>query len=95
MRNTARRTLIITGAVAALATAGTGLAYASTGHHHSTDHSKARTQSSTGYPAGGGSGLSGGPTDAQVLQGAPPVPLSDPTLGEGAVLPPAYNGLGG
>lgn len=95
MHTTARRTLIIGAAVAALATAGTGLAYASTGHHHTPHHTQPRTQSTTGYPAGGGSGLSGGPTDAQVLHGAPPVPLSDPTLGEGTLLPPAYKGLDG
>jgi hypothetical protein len=91
MRNTGRRIGVITAAVAALAMAGTGFAYAATGHHHT----KARTHSTTGYAAGGGSGLSGGPTDAQVLQGTAPVPLSDPTLGEGTVLPPAYHVLGG
>jgi hypothetical protein len=48
------------------------------------------------HPNGTGSGLSGGPTDTYALpEGAPPVPLSDPTLGEGTALPPAYNALGG
>jgi hypothetical protein len=46
-------------------------------------------------PYGTGSGLSGGPTDAQVAPGAPAAPLADPTLGEGTVLPPVYNAVGG
>lgn len=48
------------------------------------------------HPNGTGSGLSGGPTRTYALpDGAAPIPLSDPTLGEGTALPPAYNTLGG
>lgn len=48
------------------------------------------------HPNGTGSGLSGGSTQTQVVPGKHSgVPLSDPTLGEGTVLPPAYNTLGG
>jgi hypothetical protein len=81
MHKTVRRTLTATAVVGALVAAGSGLAFADTG-------------SSNGGAPGGGSGLSGGPTHTQVVKGAPSVPLSDPTLGEGTVLPPVYNAVG-
>jgi hypothetical protein len=83
LRNTVRRALAVTAGVGALLTATAGIALADTpGDSH--------------HPNGTGSGLSGGPTPTQVLpDGAAPVPLSDPTVGEGTLLPPAYNTLGG
>jgi hypothetical protein len=41
-----------------------------------------------------GSGLTGGPTTTWVFRDVE-VPLADPTLGVGTLLPPAYNLLGG
>jgi hypothetical protein len=84
MQHTIRRAVALTVAVGALVAAGAGLAYAD-----SDDDSPAQSAG-----PGGGSGLSGGPTHTQVLRGVPSVPLSDPTLGEGTVLPPVYNAIG-
>jgi hypothetical protein len=91
MNKTVRRTLVVTVAAGALVGAGSGLAFADS--DDSGDGSSNATYSSHDGP-GGGSGLSGGPTHTQVLKGAPSVPLSDPTLGEGTVLPPVYNAIG-
>jgi hypothetical protein len=88
MHKTVRRTLAVTVAVGALVAAGSSLAYAD---DDSGEDSTAST-SQAGTP-GTGNGLSGGPTDTQVLKGAPAVPLSDPTLGEGTALPPVYNAV--
>ncbi|HEX4246234.1 MAG TPA: hypothetical protein VH008_00090 [Pseudonocardia sp.] len=87
MPRTIRRAVAVTAAVGALLATGAGLAYADSG-----DDGGGASQ-----PAGPGTGngLSGGPTDTQVLRGAPAVPLHDPTLGEGTVLPPVYNSIGG
>jgi hypothetical protein len=87
MQHTIRRAVAVTVAVGALVAAGAGLAYAD-----SDDDSPSGASQSAG--PGGGSGLSGGPTHTQVLKGAPSVPLSDPTLGEGTLLPPVYNAIG-
>jgi hypothetical protein len=80
MSRTVRRVVAVTAASAALLAGGAGLAYA--------DSDDAPTGAQ-----GTGSGLTGGPTDTQVLKGAPAVPLTDPTLGEGTVLPPVYNAV--
>jgi hypothetical protein len=77
-----RRTLTVTVTAAAVLVTGAGLAYADSDDNGSQ---------SPGQHTGTGNGLSGGPTDAQVLRGAPAVPLQDPTLGEGTLLPPLYN----
>jgi hypothetical protein len=75
----------VTGGVGAVLAATSGIALADTPGDGNSHH-----------PNGTGSGLSGGPTQTQVLpDGSAPVPLSDPTLGEGTALPPAYNTLGG
>jgi hypothetical protein len=68
---------------------GSGLGFADTGDdgNHDGAHSSHESE------PGSGNGLSGGPTDAQVFRGALAVPLSDPTLGEGTVLPPVYNSM--
>jgi len=88
MSHTIRRALVVSAAAGALLAAGAGLAYADTGDD---DGAPAPSQQ-VGTP-GTGNGLSGGPTDTQVLKGAPAIPLSDPTLGEGTVLPPVYNAV--
>jgi hypothetical protein len=90
MHNTIRRALAVTVAVGALLAAATSLAYADTGDDGT---SGANTAATPAQPSGTGSGLSGGPTQTQVLQGAPAVPLTDPTLGEGTALPPVYNAI--
>jgi hypothetical protein len=96
MNKTVRRTLVVTVAAVALAGVGSGLAFADTGDDSGDDsgdgHSDASSSSHTG--PGTGNGLSGGPTYTQVLKGAPAVPLTDPTLGEGTLLPPVYNAIG-
>jgi hypothetical protein len=87
MRRTVRQTALLTAALAGVLAATAGVAMASPAH--GDDGS-----GSSHHPNGTGSGLSGGPTPAQVLpDGAAPVPLPDPTLGAGELLPPAYNGL--
>jgi hypothetical protein len=75
------RTLTVTVTAAAVLVTGAGLAYADSDDNGSQ---------SAGQHTGTGNGLSGGPTKAQVLRGAA-VPLQDPTLGEGTLLPPVYN----
>ncbi|HEX4358064.1 MAG TPA: hypothetical protein VH141_11105 [Pseudonocardia sp.] len=86
MPRTIRRTIAVTAAVGALLATGAGLAYADDGDGGDT------TASQPAH-AGTGNGLSGGPTHTQVLKGAPDVPLQDPTLGEGTLLPPVYNAI--
>lgn len=106
MSHTIRRAIVITAGVGALlgATGGIALAHsASHHHHHKQQHVSTVPESSSPYashagdshhPYGTGSGLSGGPTQTQTLpNGAAPVPLDDPTVGEGTLLPPAYNAL--
>jgi hypothetical protein len=90
MHSTVRRTLALTVAVGAMLAVGTSLAYADTGSDDGDSGSRTATPA---QQSGTGSGLSGGPTHTQVLQGAPAVPLSDPTLGEGTALPPVYNAV--
>lgn len=82
MHNAVRRTLAVTVGTGAILIAAAGVANAAddSGNSH--------------HPNGQGSGLSGGPTPTYVLNGAPAVPLNDPTLGEGTALPPVYNTLG-
>jgi hypothetical protein len=80
-----RRTLTVTVTAAAVLVTGAGLAYAD-----SDDNDSQSAGQSPGQHTGTGNGLSGGPTKAQVLRGAA-VPLQDPTLGEGTLLPPVYN----
>jgi hypothetical protein len=89
MPHTVRRLLAVASGVGALLSATAGIALADTpGGDGNSGNSH--------HPNGTGSGLSGGPTQTQALpDGSAPVPLSDPTLGEGALLPPAYNTLGG
>jgi hypothetical protein len=87
MPRTIRRTIAVTAAVGALLATGAGLAYADDGDDDGD------TTASQPAHAGTGNGLSGGPTHTQVLQGAPDVPLHDPTLGEGTLLPPVYNAI--
>lgn len=83
MPHTVRRLLAVTAGVGAVLVATSGIALAGTPGDGNSHH-----------PNGTGSGLSGGPTQTQVLPGGDaPVPLSDPTLGEGEALPPAYNAL--
>ncbi|HEY1968845.1 MAG TPA: hypothetical protein VGH89_12925 [Pseudonocardia sp.] len=85
MHNTVRHALAVAAGVGAVLAATAGVAYADSDSGGNSHH-----------PNGTGSGLSGGPTQTQVLpDGSAPVPLSDPTLGEGTALPPAYNTLGG
>ena len=86
MSHTIRRALVVSAAAGALLAAGAGLAYADTGDDDGPPSRQVGTP-------GTGNGLSGGPTDTQVLKGAPAIPLSDPTLGEGTVLPPVYNAV--
>jgi hypothetical protein len=75
-------------------------------HHHrppKVKHLSKTPESSSPYashagdshhPYGSGTGLSGGPTHTQALpNGEGDVPLQDPTLGEGTLLPPGYNAL--
>jgi hypothetical protein len=88
MPRTIRRTIAVTAAVGALLATGAGLAYADDGDDDGGD-----TTASQPAAPGTGNGLSGGPTHTQVLRGAPAVPLQDPTLGEGTVLPPVYNAI--
>lgn len=88
MPRTIRRTVAVTAAVGALLATGAGLAYADDGDDDGSSASQPAT-------SGTGSGLSGGPTYFQVLKGAPAVPLHDPTLGEGELLPPVYNSIPG
>ncbi|HTF52309.1 MAG TPA: hypothetical protein VK735_33105 [Pseudonocardia sp.] len=90
MQHPVRRAFAVTVTVGALLAAGAGLAYAD----DDDDEGDAAPPSSqqAGTP-GTGSGLTGGPTETQVLKGAPAVPLLDPTLGEGTVLPPVYNAV--
>lgn len=84
MRKTVRRAITLVIGTGATLLAATGIAYADTGSSDGNSH----------HPNGTGSGLTGGPTQTQVLTGVP-VPLHDPTLGEGTVLPLAYNTLAG
>ncbi|MEK6441279.1 hypothetical protein [Pseudonocardia sp. T1-2H] len=69
----------------ALAVAASGVAHA--------DERPAATDAAH-QPEGTGSGLTGGPTTTWVLQDVE-VPLADPTLGVGTLLPPVFNLLGG
>jgi hypothetical protein len=80
MSQIVRPVLVLAAAAAALLVGPAGMAAADEGNHR---------------PYGTGSGLSGGPADAQAAPGAPAAPLADPTLGEGTVLPPVYNAVGG
>jgi hypothetical protein len=89
MPHTIRRALAVTVAAGALFAAGPGLAYADS---NDDGDSAPVAAPPTGQP-GTGNGLSGGPTETQVLKGASAVPLQDPTLGEGTVLPPVYNAI--
>jgi hypothetical protein len=94
MPHTVRRLLAVSAGSAALVagvlTGTAGIALAD-GHH---GHDAHPVGGSSHHPDGTGSGLSGGPTHTQVLPGGDAdVPLQDPTLGEGTVLPPAYNAL--
>jgi len=93
MPRTIRRTIVVTAAVGALLATGAGLAYADDGDDDGAD--SGATSASQPATSGTGSGLSGGPTYTQVLKGAPAVPLHDPTLGEGELLPPVYNSIPG
>jgi hypothetical protein len=107
--HTLKRMAVLVAAACAVLGAGSGVALAhDSGHHHGSHGSKhvsTQPEQSSPYadhagdshhPYGTGSGLSGGPTQAQVLpNGAAPVPLQDPTLGEGTVLPPVYDTLAG
>ncbi|HEV7789515.1 MAG TPA: hypothetical protein VGP05_10945 [Pseudonocardia sp.] len=92
MPRTIRRTLAVTAAVGVLLATGAGLAYADDGDDDGGNDGA--TSASQPAAPGTGNGLSGGPTHTQVLRGAPAVPLLDPTLGEGTVLPPVYNAIG-
>ena len=106
MSHTIRRAIVITAGVSAFIGATGGMAFAHSSahhHHHKQQHVSTVPESSSPYashsgdshhPYGTGSGLSGGPTRAQALpNGEAPVPLQDPTLGEGTLLPPGYNAL--
>jgi hypothetical protein len=87
-----RRAITVSVAAGALLALGAGLAYADdSGDDSDYGDSGSRSAPHETQP-GSGSGLSGGPTDFQLLHGAPGVPVPDPTLGEGTLLPPAYNG---
>ena len=84
MPHTVRRLLVGAVGVAAVLAATPGIALADSSGDGNSHH-----------PNGTGSGLSGGPTHTYVVPGkGDGVPLSDPTLGEGEALPPAYNALG-
>lgn len=91
MPHTIRRALAVTVAACALFAAGPGLAYADS--NDDGDSAPVAAQPAGQPGTGTGNGLSGGPTETQVLKGASAVPLQDPTLGEGTVLPPVYNAI--
>lgn len=105
MSHTIRRAIVLAVGIGAVLGAGGGIAFAhdSSHHHGHAKHLSTESEDSSPYaghagdshhPYGTGSGLSGGPTQAQTLpNGEAPVPLRDPTLGEGTLLPPGYNAL--
>jgi hypothetical protein len=91
MQHTVRRAFAVTVTVGALLAAGAGLAYADSDDDEGDAGPPPSSQEAD--TPGIGSGLTGGPTQTQILKGAPALPLPDPTLGEGTVLPPVYNAV--
>jgi hypothetical protein len=89
MSHHARRAITVAVTAGALLALGAGLAYADDNDDNGDSGPHAAPHQTE---PGTGSGLSGGPTEFGVLQGAPGVPVPDPTFGEGTVLPPVYNG---
>jgi hypothetical protein len=79
MKKLITRAVAVTVGAGAFAVAASGLAHADTG------------DSPVAAPA---ADTAPGATQAQLLKGLPPVPLADPTLGAGTVLPPVFDVLG-
>ena len=90
MNHQIRRVITVGVTAGALLALGAGLAYADDSGDNSDDSGQQTTHHET--QPGTGSGLSGGPSEFGVLQGAPEAPAPDPTFGEGTLLPPVYNG---
>ena len=80
MKKLITRAVTVTVGAGAFAVAASGLAHADTGD-------------SAAAPAPAADAASGA-TQAQLIKGLPPVPLADPTLGAGTVLPPVFDVLG-
>jgi hypothetical protein len=80
MKKLITRAVTVTVGAGAFAVAASGLAHADTG-----DSPAAPAPAADTAP---------GATQAQLLKGLPPVPLADPTLGAGTVLPPVFDVLG-
>jgi hypothetical protein len=78
MKKLITRAVTVTVGAGAFAVAASGLAHADTGDS----------------PAAPAADTAPGATQAQLLKGLPPVPLADPTLGAGTVLPPVFDVLG-
>jgi hypothetical protein len=82
MKKLITRAVAVTVGAGAFAVAASGLAHADTGD-----------SSAAPAPAPAADAASGA-TQAQLIKGLPPVPLADPTLGAGTVLPPVFDVLG-